>query len=148
MGKLSGKKEDTLHTEGRCTLFVCTSCRPTGFPREPKNDRPGYQLYQRIADSLEATDLKQQIHLEAVECLSLCPRPCGIALSAPGSWTYLFGDQDPNASADTILECVSIYLASDQGQMPRGARPDGLRASILGRIPPQPTSKEMEAANE
>ena len=120
----------------KCTLFVCTSCRPTGFPREPKEDRPGFLLHQKISEALEGSDLKDSVSVEAAKCLSLCPRPCGIALTSGETWTYLFGDQDPATSVASILECVSIYLKCDDGEMPRGVRPPGLRESILGRLPP------------
>ena len=120
----------------KCTLFVCTSCRPTGFPREPKENRPGFVLHQKISEALEGSDLEDLVNLETAKCLSLCPRPCGIALASGETWTYLFGDQDPVTSVASILECVSVYLKSDEGEMPRGARPPGLQESILDRVPP------------
>lgn len=77
-----------------------------------------------------------QLEVRPAECLSLCPRPCGIALSSVGKWTYLFGDQKPRESARSIIELVSLYLSSESGLMPREQRPDALRASVLGRVPP------------
>ena len=120
----------------KCTLFVCTSCRPTGFPREPKENRPGFVLHQKISEALEGSDLEDLVNLKPAKCLSLCPRPCGIALASCDTWTYLFGDQDPVTSVASILKCVSVYLKSDEGEMLRGARPPGLQESILGRVPP------------
>ena len=67
--------------------------------------------------------LEDLVNLETAKCLSLCPRPCGIALASGETWTYLFGDQDPVTSVASIVECVSVYLKSDEGEMPRGARP-------------------------
>ena len=77
-----------------------------------------------------------QLEVQPAECLSLCPRPCGIALSSVGKWTYLFGDQKPRESARSIVELVSLYLSSESGLMPREQRPNALRASVLGRVPP------------
>lgn len=77
-----------------------------------------------------------QVAVHPAECLSLCPRPCGIALSSVGKWTYLFGDQKPRESARSIIELVSLYLSSESGLMPREQRPHTLRASVLGRVPP------------
>ncbi len=74
--------------------------------------------------------------VQAAECLSLCPRPCGIALSSPGAWSYLFGDQRPGESAEAILECAAYYIESPEGFMAREKRPKSLRASVLGRVPP------------
>ena len=76
------------------------------------------------------------VRVTPAECLSLCPRPCGIALSVPGRWTYLFGDQAPEATTEEILRCVELDLASTDVIMPRDLRPKALRRQILGRVPP------------
>ena len=130
------KDSQSERASENCTLYVCTSCRPTGVPREPKEDRPGFRLYQQVSGALAGSDLGDLVNFEAAQCLSMCPRPCGIALASDEAWTYLFGDQDPATSVASIRECVSTYLNSDQGEMPRGVRPVGLRESVLGRVPP------------
>ena len=117
------------------TLHVCTSCRPPSVPREPKTQRPGFQLYQKLREALQSSPLQDKVDLKAAECLSICPRPCGIAISKPGAWTYLFGDQVPTKTVQDILECVAVYLDSPKGFMPRAERPRYLRRSILGRVP-------------
>ncbi|MCY4296442.1 MAG: DUF1636 domain-containing protein [Gammaproteobacteria bacterium] len=117
-------------------LHVCTSCRPSGFPREPRENRPGFKLYRELRAALDASPLGQHVEVRAVECLSLCPRPCGVAFSSPGAWSYLFGDQCPGESARDILACASVYVGAEDGFMPRRERPGPLRASILGRVPP------------
>ena len=120
----------------QCTLDVCTSCRTAGAPREPKENRPGYILFRELRDPVSQSPLKDRVVIRSAACLSVCPRPCGIALSLPDSWTYIFGDQQPNETAQDILDCLSIYLSSTDGFMPRKSRPKSLRASILGRVPP------------
>ena len=82
--------------------------------------------------------------VKPVQCLSLCPRPCGIAVSAYNSWTYLFGDQDPDADVTDILNCLQLYLQSGDGMMPRRERPASLQASVLGRLPPPSHNYEIE----
>ena len=119
-----------------CTLHVCTSCRPPSVPRDPKTQRPGYLLYQKLQEALPLSPLQDKVELKAAGCLSICPRPCGIAISKPGAWTYLFGDQVPTKTVEDILECVATYLESSKGFMPRANRPRYLRRSILGRVPP------------
>ena len=57
----------------KCTLHVCTSCRPAGWPREPKDERPGFQLFKELEDRLYASSLRDSVDLKAAECLSLCP---------------------------------------------------------------------------
>jgi len=117
-------------------LHVCTSCRPPGAPREPYEQRPGYKLYEALKDELRESALGRLVKVRAAECLSVCPRPCGIAISSPGSWTYLFGDQQLTASVNEIVECLTLYVSTSKGFMSRSQRPKGLRGSILGRIPP------------
>ena len=117
-------------------LHVCTSCRAPGTPREPRDQRPGYKLFQALHTALEGGPLEKLVEVRPARCLSICPRPCGIAISSPGSWTYLFGDQGPTTSVNEILQCVLLYIRTPDGSMPRNERPKGLRSSILGRIPP------------
>ncbi len=119
-----------------CTLHVCTSCRPTGTPREPRENRPGFKLYEALRARLNQSPMRDRIDVKPAECLSLCPRPCGIAISSPGAWSYLFGEQNPEDSAEEILECLSLYLGTKDGLMPREQRPKSLRSSVLGRVPP------------
>ena len=122
----------------RCTLHVCRSCRPDGFPGEPRDKRPGYLLHEELKKLIEDRNLGETITLQAADCLSLCPRPCGVALSAPGHWTYLFGDQDSEATANDIVDCALTYVAEPKGEMSRTKRPASLRSSIMGRVPPSP----------
>ena len=124
-----------------CRLHVCTSCRPAGAPREPKVLRAGFLLYKKVRDAIENSGLRDRVSVVPAECLSLCPRPCGIALSRQGAWTYLFGDQHPNETTDDLLKCISLYLESQDGFMSRQERPKTLRGSILGRVPPISGSK-------
>ena len=117
-------------------VHVCTSCRPPGSPREPFYQRTGYKLFQALKTAMVKSDLANVVEIQSTECLSICPRPCGIAISSPGSWSYLFGDQEPSTSVEEIMECLALYVASDKGVMPRNQRPKGMRRSILGRVPP------------
>ena len=123
-------------TNGKCKLHVCTSCRPSGFPRDPATNRPGFKLFQELSSLLDKNLLRDQIELVPTECLSLCPRPCGIALSRNNSWTYLFGDQDAKKTASDILDCAITYIQNPDGLLLRKDRPETLQPSILGRIPP------------
>ena len=117
-------------------LHVCTSCRTPGSPREPKENRAGFQLYRELRARFRDSALGRHVDVRPAECLSICPRPCGIALSSGGAWSYLFGDQNPGGRAAEILECASLYIATADGFMPRKRRPKSLQASILGRVPP------------
>ena len=128
----------------KCVLHVCTSCRPIGQSRHPATERPGYRLYKRLLASVQHGSLAGRVEVKPAQCLSLCPRPCGLAVSARNSWTYLFGDQDPNADVTDILSCLQLYLESGDGMMPRRERPASLQASVLGRLPPPSHNYEIE----
>ena len=119
-----------------CTLHVCVSCRPSNFPREPKENRPGFRLHRELERLIKARNYSDLINLESTECLSLCPRPCGIAISSQSGWTYLFGDQDANLDAQAIIDCVISYSKEPTKPLARHQRPKNMRASILGRVPP------------
>ena len=129
-------QDKNKRSNGKCKLHVCTSCRPSGFPRDPATNRPGFKLFQELSSLLDKNSLRDQIELVPTECLSLCPRPCGIALSRNNSWTYLFGDQDAEKTASDILDCAITYIQNPDGLLPRKDRPETLQPSILGRIPP------------
>lgn len=70
--------------------------------------------------------------------MSQCKRPCVVSLTAPGAFTYLFGDLDPEdiAHVQAILDLVPLYRLAQEGFLTRDVRPKPLRASILGRLPP------------
>ena len=123
-------------TPASCTLHVCTSCRTRGTPREPRENRPGFILFERLRAAIARSPLEGLVEVRPARCLSICPRPCGIALSSPDRWTYLFGDQLSETTIDDVVTCVSLYLDSPDGFMPRSERPKSLRSSILGRVPP------------
>ena len=117
-------------------LHVCVSCRQAGAPRGPLAERSGYQFYKQVRDALEGSPLQARVELRPAECLSVCPRPCGIALSRAGAWTYLFGDQSPGETVNDLLTCLERYLESPDGFLTRNERPTSFRRSILGRVPP------------
>ena len=118
-------------------VHVCTSCRPRGTARGLEEERAGYKLYKALEAKVNESELVDVIDVRPAECLSICPRPCGIAMSSPNSWVYLFGDQEPTDSVEEILECLSLYVETSDGYMSRLQRPKGMRGSILGRIPPR-----------
>jgi predicted metal-binding protein len=130
------KSQISSNSASSCVLHVCTSCRVAGSPREPIEKRAGFKLYQELRAIFNESTLCQQVEVKPTECLSLCPRPCAIALSSAGAWSYLFGDQSSDKSASDIAECIALYLDIPDGFMPRKIRPKALRTSILGRVPP------------
>lgn len=116
-------------------LSVCFRCKPEGWPGDAHARRPGADL----ADAIEAEATRRAIDLEVlrdVRCMSQCKRPCVVAFSGDGRFTYLFGDLDPARDAAAVLEAFALYRTRPDGFMERFERPEVLQAGILGRVPP------------
>jgi predicted metal-binding protein len=115
-------------------LSVCFRCKPKGW-RGPDDTRPGVIL----ADRIEAEAAKRGLDLSFlrdVRCMSQCKRPCVVAFSHPAKFTYLFSDLDPERDAAAVIDAFALYESRSDGFMERFERPEALRASILGRVPP------------
>ena len=113
-------------------LSVCISCRDN---RENKYKIRGGKRFSRI---LQKSIRKNNLVLREVKCMSQCKRACIVSLTALDSFTYIFGDVDPNQTkyAQELLELVSIYSKANEGFMRRRDRPNLFRSNILGRLPP------------
>ena len=118
--------------EKELILSVCISCRDN---RENKYKLRGGKRFSRI---LQKSIRKKNLLLREVKCMSQCKRACIVSLTAQDSFTYIFGDVDPNQTkyAQELLELVSIYSKANEGFMRRRDRPDLFRSNILGRLPP------------
>ena len=112
-------------------LHVCTTCRAG----DEGSERPGARLHRAVAAALAGAPVAG-VRVEAVECLSVCKRPCTVAVSSPGRWTYVYGDLDPETSAETILAGVRLYAGTPDGIVPWRQRPEAFRKGVVARIPP------------
>jgi predicted metal-binding protein len=117
-------------------LFVCTSCRQPGEGKEPREQRSGAQLFRNLSERFAGWARREDFVIVPYECLSVCARPRGIALRAPGKFTYVFGDLEPGETESAVIECATLYRRAPTGFLPREERPHVLRAGILARIPP------------
>ncbi len=115
----------------RTTIHVCTTCRFGDEPLEPKEARSGARLYRELS---ERTD--HDFDIVPVECLSVCKRPVTIGFSAPGKWSYIYGDFPPESSAETILAAAHLYAAAPEGLIPWRERPDAIKRGVIARVPP------------
>jgi predicted metal-binding protein len=104
-------------TDGRTTIHVCTTCRFGDEPLEPKEARSGARLYREL--SARAND----------------KRPVTIGFSAPGKWSYIYGDFPPESSADTIIAAGRLYAETPDGLIPWGDRPAEIKRGVVARIP-------------
>jgi predicted metal-binding protein len=119
-------------------LSICFRCKPEGWAGDADARRPGADL----ADAIEAEATRRGIDQEVlrdVRCMSQCKRPCVVAFSGEGRFTYLFGDLDPARDAPAVLDAFALYRTRPDGFMERFERPEVLQAGILGRVPPLTT---------
>lgn len=116
------------------TLMVCVTCRrrPDGATEGPY-DEPGRSLAETLADRLAADE---GVTVTPVECLSVCRRPCTVALAAPGKWTYVVGDLDADVHLDDIVKAARQYTVADDGVIPWRERPLPIRKGVVARVPP------------
>jgi predicted metal-binding protein len=123
-----------LGTTGRMaaatTIHVCVTCRSAGEPLEPKSERAGARLLTAL---LALAD--DRVSIAAVECLSVCKRPCTIGFSAAGKWTYVYGDFLPEG-APAILAAAALYALTPDGLIPWKQRPEALKKGVVARLPP------------
>jgi predicted metal-binding protein len=90
----------------------------------------------RLHRALAALPADPAVRLVPIECLGVCRRPCTVAFSAPGKWTYVYADVDPAAGAADVLAAAGRFAASADGMVPWRERPASLRQGLIARVPP------------
>jgi predicted metal-binding protein len=108
------------------TLFVCITCKSG-------EDRPGLALFDALTERLDG---EPGLALRAVECLSVCKRPCTVALAARGKWTYVVGDLALDSHLDDIVTAARRFAAASDGLVPWRERPLPFRKGVISRTPP------------
>ncbi len=116
-------------------ILVCATCRAAGG--DPDAPRPGALLAAGLRDALDPT-LDAAVSVETVECLSVCKRPCTVALSGEGRWTYVYGDLDPASGVETLLTFARQYREAPDGIVPWRERAEAIRKGVVARLPPLP----------
>jgi predicted metal-binding protein len=108
------------------TLLVCITCKSDDGPMGPG-------LFEALSRRLAA---EPDIALKPVECLSVCKRPCTVALAGPCKWTYVVGDLAPESHLEDIVIAARRYAASPAGIVPWRERPLSFRRGVVSRTPP------------
>ena len=113
------------------TAFICVSCRgPDG-----EHERPGRLLFDAVAAGLHGR-ADCDVTVTPVECLSVCKRPCTVALAATGKWTYVVGDLHHQDHVDDVIATALRYATTEDGIIPWRERPQSFRKGVVSRIPP------------
>jgi predicted metal-binding protein len=108
------------------TLLVCVTCKSDRGP-------VGAELFAALGERLAG---ETRIALTPIECLSVCKRPCTVALAGAGKWTYVVGDLSREAHLEDIVTAARRYAASPAGIVPWRDRPLSFRRGVVSRTPP------------
>ncbi len=129
-------------------LSICLTCRD-GQESVQRNVRGGMRLAQAFLSHAGARQ-QQGFEMRGVRCMSQCKRPCIVSLSASGCFSYVFGDLDAAEPSHIqgLKELIPLYRAAPEGFLPRSERPEPLRASILGRLPPSGSTSGLITSSE
>jgi predicted metal-binding protein len=114
--------------ESGATLYVCITCKAG-------EERLGQALFDALSARIAAED-KAGVCLRGVECLSVCKRPCTVALTARGKWTYVVGDLSLETHLDDILTAARRFAGTHDGLVPWRERPIPFRKGVISRTPP------------
>jgi predicted metal-binding protein len=118
----------TSDDERDATLYVCVTCKAG-------DDRPGQALFDALSGRI-AADAEAGVSVRAVECLSVCKRPCTVALAARGKWTYVVGDLSLETHLDDIVTAARHFARTRDGIVPWRERPMPFRKGVISRAPP------------
>jgi predicted metal-binding protein len=118
-------------------ILICTTCRAEGEPLEPREARSGARLHAALTAARGEGDPE----VAGVECFSVCKRPCTMSFSAPGAWTYVYGDFPADADPSEIFAAARLYAASPQGLIPWRERPAAFKKGVVARLPPMESQR-------
>jgi predicted metal-binding protein len=118
------------------TLYVCVTCR-AGEEGDDATPRAGRRLHDALSEAHRRFDGRPGFRIVEAECLSNCNRGCSVALTAPGRWSYIYGDLGL-ASVDDLIAGAARYAVTEDGLIPWRERPAIFRKGVIARIPPSP----------
>jgi predicted metal-binding protein len=118
------------------TIFVCTTCRRGTEALEPLESRSGFRLHALVAEALAAGDPERRLGVQPVACLSNCSEGCNAAFAAPGKWTYVVGNLDPETDIAAILAFARQHRDHPEGVPVWRDRPECIRKGVAARVPP------------
>jgi predicted metal-binding protein len=114
------------------TIHICEGCVDPDAERRVAKMGGGPELLELMRENL-ADDAS--ITIKAHACVGNCSRRLRLSISAPGRWGYLFGEITRDDVAD-LVAMIATWRAAPDGKVERAARPEALRAKILGWTPP------------
>ncbi|AFY76706.1 MAG: DUF1636 domain-containing protein [Hydrococcus sp. C42_A2020_068] len=122
--------------KNRHAILVCSTCASVWQDGKRVGHSGGQKLLEELTQQSQNWSHASKFTIQSVECMNACNNSCVIAFTAPGKFTYLFGNlnRDSN-SCNAILKCANLYFQKSDGMMPWSERPDPLKKGIIARIP-------------
>jgi predicted metal-binding protein len=120
----------------KTTIFVCTTCRRGAEALEPLEKRSGFRLHSLLSETLAARPAGYGLDVRPVVCLSNCSEGCNVAFAAPGKWTFVAGNLDPEAHLADIVTFADQHRAHPEGVPVWRDRPECIRKGVAARVPP------------
>ena len=118
----------------RHQILVCQSCRHKDSPC-----RPGLALLEKLRAAVsEAKGLAEDFEISGTACMAGCDRPCTVAWRATGKATWLFGDIDPDADIDALVDFATLYQRLEDGWCRAADRP--------GKLATPPPSRRLRTS--
>lgn len=119
-------------------VLACNSCRFSAADRDDAGGQRGGALLVATLRAVQASDpAYAEISVQEMPCLFACTEFCTVHLRAAGKVGYVLGRFVPDAdAARAILDYTVHYAASETGQVPYKAWPEGVKGHFIVRTPP------------
>ncbi|MBZ8181129.1 DUF1636 domain-containing protein [Oscillatoria salina] len=121
-------------------ILVCSTCASTWQDGKKVGISGGEKLLEELNQQNQVRSQTDKFAIESVKCMSACSHSCVVAFTAPGKFTYVFGNLSHDAdristTSAAVLDCASLYCQKPDGAMPWVERPEPLKQGIIARIP-------------
>lgn len=119
-------------------VIACNSCRFSAADKEDAGGRRGGALLVDALRAVQASDSAYAgIAVDEMPCLFACTDFCTVHLRGAGKVGYVLGRFVPDVdAARAILDYAVHYAASEGGQVPYKAWPEGVKGHFIVRTPP------------
>lgn len=120
-------------------VVVCSTCRLSPERREGDDGRRGGALLAAALRDVQAAEpALAGVSVQEMPCLFACRRHCAVHIRGPGRIGYVLGDFTVDtAAARAILEYAALHADSDEGVVPYGQWPAGVKGHFITRTPPE-----------
>jgi predicted metal-binding protein len=122
--------------KNRHAILVCSTCASVWQNGKRVGVSGGQKLLEELTQQSQNWSHSSAFTIQSVECMSACSNSCVIAFTAPGKFTYLFGNLSYDSNSFTaVLKCANLYFQKPDGIMSWSERPEPLKKGIIARIP-------------